>query len=156
MVVKPHKLASQLKSHIHPVWRDQANFLIHAEIALENQFWGYEQLWTKQIEPLKFMICCIPFFVYGIALGDIVNTEHNDDYFLKDLSIRSGNLTVRFSIRVKSIYDDLLRALKHECIEHECASDTMIASSFKTKKNRQNFIDQYCQSKNDVLYEFGN
>jgi hypothetical protein len=34
-----------------------------------------EQLWVRQISDFQFELCCIPFFLYDIALGDILETE---------------------------------------------------------------------------------
>ncbi|WP_255513601.1 DUF4265 domain-containing protein [Homoserinibacter sp. GY 40078] len=33
-----------------------------------------EQLWARQISEVQFELCCIPFFVYDLALGDVVET----------------------------------------------------------------------------------
>jgi hypothetical protein len=65
--------------HASPVWRDRANFLIKARlphISAENAASSkeWEQLWCKQIAENQFEICCIPFFVYDLALGDVVET----------------------------------------------------------------------------------
>jgi uncharacterized protein DUF4265 len=58
--------------HPDPVWRDRANFTIGAALPEEGRT---EQLWARQIGDQRFEICCIPFFVYDIALGDVVETD---------------------------------------------------------------------------------
>lgn len=58
--------------HSDPVWRDRADFLIGATLAGANRA---EQLWARQIDTQQVEICCIPFFIYDVALGDIVETD---------------------------------------------------------------------------------
>lgn len=62
-------------THQDPVWRERSNFIFGANLAEENR---WEQLWGRQVGNLQFEICCVPFFVYGMALGDVVETD--DDY----------------------------------------------------------------------------
>jgi hypothetical protein len=76
--------------HAAPVWRERANFLIGAPLAEEGRG---EQLWARQIGDDRFEICCIPFFVYDLALGDIVETDANFD--LVRVVERSGRFVFR-------------------------------------------------------------
>lgn len=62
--------------HDAPVWRDRSDFVIGAPLREEGRA---EQLRAKQVSDLRFEICCIPFFLYDIALGDIVETDANYD-----------------------------------------------------------------------------
>lgn len=65
--------------HEHPVWRGRADFVINAELREEDRPKQFEQLWTRQIREEEFQICCIPFFIYDVALGDIVTTVPKRD-----------------------------------------------------------------------------
>lgn len=58
--------------HEEPVWRDRSNFVIAAEIS--SALADREQLWAKQLSDDTFEICCIPFFVYDVSLGDVAQT----------------------------------------------------------------------------------
>lgn len=62
--------------HPEPVWRDRSNFIIGAPLPEEGRA---EQLWARQVGDQRFEICCIPFFVYDVALGDVVETDVNFD-----------------------------------------------------------------------------
>jgi hypothetical protein len=62
--------------HEAPVWRERANFVIGAPLPEEGRA---EQLWARQLGDERFEICCIPFFVYDLALGDVVETDANHD-----------------------------------------------------------------------------
>lgn len=62
--------------HANPVWRERANFIVGAALPETDRA---EQLWARQIEDRLFEICCIPFFLYDVALGDIVEADANHD-----------------------------------------------------------------------------
>lgn len=36
------------------------------------------RLWTRQVAADEFEVCCIPFFLYDVALGDVVRTAPRD------------------------------------------------------------------------------
>ena len=80
--------------HREPVWRDRANFVINAPLAEEGEF---EQLWSKQVSEDSFEICCIPFFLYDVALGDVVRTTtiNGRRYIVNDVAERSGRYVFR-------------------------------------------------------------
>lgn len=63
-----------VSTHQDPVWRERSNFIFGANVIEEGR---WEQLWGRQVGDLKFEICCIPFFVYGMALGDVVETDED-------------------------------------------------------------------------------
>jgi Domain of unknown function (DUF4265) len=55
-----------------PVWRSEADFVLHVPTP---DVGGTEQLWATQLHDDRFRICCIPFFAYGIALGDVIERD---------------------------------------------------------------------------------
>jgi hypothetical protein len=63
--------------HDAPAWRDRSNFVIGAPLADEGRS---EQLWARQTGHRQFELCCIPFFLYDVALGDVVETDDNYDF----------------------------------------------------------------------------
>lgn len=86
--------------HQTPAWGDRANFIIAAEIDthdLENPHFRWEQLWARQLAADRFEICCIPFFVYDLALGDEVMTysELDRQFVVKSVAKKSGHYTFR-------------------------------------------------------------
>jgi uncharacterized protein DUF4265 len=76
--------------HREPVWRERADFIIGAPLPEEGRA---EQLWARQVEDHLFEICCIPFFVFDVALGDIVETNARQD--IVDVVQRSGRFVFR-------------------------------------------------------------
>ena len=60
--------------HLEPVWRDRSNFIIAADVSSYSDLVDREQLWARQVGEDRFELCCIPFFLYDVALGDTVET----------------------------------------------------------------------------------
>lgn len=61
-------------THRDPVWRHRSDFIIAADISSYSPSATFEQLWAKKVADDTFEICCIPFFIYDLALGDVVKT----------------------------------------------------------------------------------
>jgi Domain of unknown function (DUF4265) len=71
-------MADDWKVHQTPVWKDRADFIINTIVEQEpdgRKVW--EQLWSEQTDENLFRLCCIPFFVYELNLGDEFET-HNE------------------------------------------------------------------------------
>jgi hypothetical protein len=76
--------------HANPVWRDRSNFIIRV---LLPDLAASEQLWARKLSDHEFEICCIPFLTYGIALGDVVETD--EDYNVQRVVRSSGRSVFR-------------------------------------------------------------
>lgn len=81
-------------THEQPVWRDRSNFLVMAPLPEPGR---YEQLWARQHSDTVFEICCIPFFVHNLSLGDLVRTEASGEraYIVSEVVEPSGRWTFR-------------------------------------------------------------
>jgi len=82
-----------MAAHAEPAWRDRANFVIAARV--DDERW--EQLWARQLTGDRFIVCCVPFFVYDIALGDEVRTAPADGkpYVVCEVTKPSGRYVFR-------------------------------------------------------------
>lgn len=80
-------------SHPSPIWRDRANFILAAHLGTKDGRNEWEQLWGEETGSNRYILCCIPFFAYDIALGDEVETD-GDSTLLK-VTRRSGQVTFR-------------------------------------------------------------
>lgn len=63
--------------HSDPIWRDRANFVFAAHQGTKDGKNEWEQLWGQQVTPQRCVVCCIPFFVHDVALGDEVEIDAN-------------------------------------------------------------------------------
>jgi hypothetical protein len=61
----------QLAVHADPVWSDKQDTVVYAPLE-ESVDVRWEELPARQVSGTIFEICCIPFFVYDISLGDHV------------------------------------------------------------------------------------
>ncbi len=89
--------AEQYALHENPVWRERANFILHAAIDGGRSGKKFEQLWAHRVADNEFELCCIPFFAYDLALGDVVSTAPRDGKtYVVDRVVRpSGRYTFR-------------------------------------------------------------
>lgn len=77
--------------HTDPVRRERSNFIINGPLPGGDD--RFEQLWVLQRGDYRFELCCIPFFVYDVALGDVVETDV--DYRLIRVLEPSGRFVFR-------------------------------------------------------------
>jgi hypothetical protein len=88
---------SEVLIHRLPVWRDRSNFVIHAEAPEACRSARFEQLYVRQLAEDRFELCCIPLYVYGLALADKVVTWLDEDrkYIVKQVAEHSGRYVFR-------------------------------------------------------------
>jgi hypothetical protein len=79
--------------HPSPVWRDRANFIFAAHLGMKGGKNEWEQLWGQEVAPRRLIVCCIPFFVYDVALGDEVEIDAN--FVFQQVVRSSGQATFR-------------------------------------------------------------
>lgn len=65
----------KIATHSNPVRRPAPSFMLRASLDGVGGGDNYEQLWTKRVGQDRFEVCCIPFFVYDLALGDVVRAD---------------------------------------------------------------------------------
>lgn len=87
----------QFVVHSDPVWRERSNFIINAALEEEDAPRRFEQLWTRQLSEDRFEICCIRFFLFDVALGDVVTTASDGErrYVLDRVVEPSGRFVFR-------------------------------------------------------------
>lgn len=79
VVGSPVTSACEFVLHEEPVWRDRSNFIINAELLEKDRPRRFEQLFARQVSEDRFEICCIPFLLYDVALGDVVTTSPKEE-----------------------------------------------------------------------------
>ena len=59
----------------HPfwVWKDRVNFIIQGDCEFDGEPYR-EQLGVRTVDQVEFELCCLPFYLKGYALGDVVAT----------------------------------------------------------------------------------
>ncbi len=87
--------------HPEPAWRDSANFILLLQVGDGDT----EQVWAKVAGPDRYILCCIPFFVEGLSLGDEFE-EHADGIF--KIVRRSGRWVIRVWVKSPKLIGDRL------------------------------------------------
>lgn len=113
--------------HYNPV--HASDFFIRADLSDYGMPGRFEQIWVKTINDRVFQVCCVPFFVYGIALGDLVETD--DEFTFQRIASKSGHKTLRIAV-AKKTDDAHLHTVCHEWVVqsgllHEWYSDGYLA-----------------------------
>lgn len=115
--------------HQSPVWRDRANFVFAAHLGVKDGKNEWEQLWGQKTASRRFVVCCIPFFIHDVSLGDEVETDA--DFVLQRVVRSSGQVTFRvwFGGRDAAKRQDLLRGIEEMRPLMEWSSDNFLALS---------------------------
>lgn len=117
-------------AHKEPVWRDRADFIFAAHLGTKSGKNEWEQLWGKKTEaPHRCVVCCIPFFLYDIALGDEV--EIDADFVLQRVVRSSGQVTFRvwFGGQNTTMREVLVRDIEAMKPLMEWSSENLLALS---------------------------
>jgi hypothetical protein len=143
--------------HRAPAWRDRADFVFSAYLGIENGKKEWEQLWGKQVAPNKFILCCIPFFVYGISLGDELETDNN--FVLHRVVRQGGQATFRvwFGEQDVATRDAIVHEIEDMRPLMEWSSDHLLALSVPDGDKAQE-IANYLQAREEdrvLQYETG-
>jgi hypothetical protein len=94
--------------HVAPIWRDWMDFVFNAALPEDCAPKRFEQLVGRQVADTEFELCCIPFFLYDVSLGDVVATT--SDYVLDRVVKRSCRYTFRVSFGGKAGPKDQITA----------------------------------------------
>jgi Domain of unknown function (DUF4265) len=103
---------------VHNAPLARANSLIHVDLADHGMVGKREQLWAWRLGPTEFEVSSIPFFPYGIALGDVVQTRGSgaSQLVVQSVASRSGHRVLRFGITSYKVTPELHELLHRELI----------------------------------------
>jgi hypothetical protein len=65
------------KSVVHhsPVWSNEVDSLVRVDLDAFELPDSTELIWAHHLGGSSYLVCCIPFFPYGLALGDVMETD---------------------------------------------------------------------------------
>lgn len=155
---KVYQSGDYIAVHRNPIWHEKSNFMIRAYLENNEGRNEWEQIWAKKIDEKKFLVCCIPFFAYNIALGDEVITDEN--YVIRNTIKNSEYFTHRIWFDASGGEDfkaDVLLNLETMSTLMEWSSDNLLAVSPKGESQNQkilNYLDS-CQDTGKLIYETG-
>jgi hypothetical protein len=140
-------MKTKTMQHLNPIFREKTDFIIGAKCNYKSDEYDmvWEQLWVKKISEFRFEICCIPFYVYDLALGDEVITDKN--YMITEVVKPSGHYTFRVwfgNSQAQNIRDDLLEEITNAGCLYEWYSGNLLGIDC---------IEKTAQQVANILYE---
>ena len=147
----------QFVVHEAPVWRDRADFIIAAQLRAADLPNRWEQLWARQLGGGAFEVCCIPFFLYDLALGDVVATDATDerDYVVSRVLRASGRFVFRVwfgeSLHPHGPVADELKALG-ALVERSSVNLLAVDAADEPQARA---VAKYLERRSELLYETG-
>ena len=88
---------SNIATHEDPVGRARSNFIQRLNLARDGMPGRYEQVWTRTNDRRVHELCCIPFFPYGLSLGDSISFTGSDGEW--QIESKSGHRTLRVAVQ---------------------------------------------------------
>lgn len=147
----------KIATHANPVRRPTPSFMLRASLADIEGEDNYEQLWTKRVGEDRFEVCCIPFFAYDLALGDVVRADAETRYVIQSVERRSGNGVVRVAVKRREDVEamhlrlhDLLGKLEYL---HEWFAPGYVAVSLEPGRSHDEFFTGLAALGDDVEVE---
>jgi hypothetical protein len=144
--------------HLDPVWRGKADYIIKARVPDENPPKEFEQLWARQIDDVHFEICCIPYFLYDVALGDIVRCFSDGSNLLQEVVRPSGRYVFRaiFTNKTEDV-DDIVQQLQLMGVLMEWSSRGWMAMDVEDRVQAQILADYLAELEDHgrLKYETG-
>lgn len=143
--------------HRDPIWRDRSDFIIATEIDPGATGIATEQLWARKVDEQHFELCCIPFFAYDLALGDVV--EVDSGYLVQRVSAPSGRYVFRvhFERANFDLRDEVVLGLTERGALVEWSSSSMFAVDARDAAHGQEIADFLVAEENQgrLIYETG-
>lgn len=151
-------IPEQFAIHREPAWRGRADFVVNASLPEPGR---YEQLWCRQVSDDTFEVCCIPFFLYDVALGDVVQTVGEDGrrYVVNRVIRASGRYVFRahFDKSMMPNRDEIVDRLSALGAIMEFSSESLIAVDARDEPHSQQIAGFLIERENlgQLLYETG-
>lgn len=126
--------------HDAPAWREKANFIIFADVTEEASTDRWEQIWARQVTEETFELCCIPFFAYGLSLGDVVQTGASKGkmHVIVDVEQKSGRALVRLWLGKASVgLDEVVKQLTDLGVQFEVSGRRLVAVSVEPGREEE-------------------
>lgn len=139
--------AQTIFTHVHPAWKDKADYIFRCKIATNDARDEWEQMWGKVVGENTFIVCCIPFFLYGLSIGDKVIIDGAEEF---EIIEKSANTTIRIwtGDANPDVIEDIVSNALILCDYAERHSNHLIAFSVERRgySNMIDFLDKKAAS----------
>jgi hypothetical protein len=158
------KKAEKIAAHDFPVWREKADFIIAIRLGEElgiDDLIEWEQLWARKIDSDHFELCCVPFFAYGLALGDVVETipQGSRKYVVDRVLTRSRHRTYRVFFQTLARWNEIIDEITSRgcTVEVRWAQSNLIAvdsPSDDSCERLESYLTEL-ENQNEITWENG-
>jgi hypothetical protein len=120
-------------THPLPAWLERGDGYVSASIPGTPEV--FERLWCRRISDNAFEVCCIPFFLYDLALGDTVEAKARPDgeLLLEARTSHAGRYVYRayFDGELIDNRDRIVDAVQGLGLLYEWSSERLLAIDAK-------------------------
>ena len=105
---------SKIATHDEPAARNRGNYILRLALSADGLPGHFEQMWTRTDDEQRHELCCIPFFTYGLSLGDVITLTSDDGEYR--VESKGGRRTIRIAV-----LDEAYAHERHEDLHSELA-----------------------------------
>lgn len=134
---------SKISTHESPVWRERSNYIVRLDLTDDGLPGHYEQIWTRTEDQHHHELCCIPFFTYGLSLGDMLTMTGEDGAYR--VGTKSGHRTIRIAVQ-----DETYAHEQHEEL-HADLAQIGVLTEFRGHANGYCAVDIIEQAQADAV-----
>jgi len=149
-------MSASVATHSDPVWRSRSDFIVAATINPGETEVETEQLWARRVDESRVELCCIPFFLYDVALGDILVVDA--EFIYQSVAERSGRYVFRAWFGESTYPADVMeRGLLEVEALFEWSSKNLVAIDARDADHAQLVADflQDLQDRGELIFETG-
>lgn len=148
-------MESKYVQHPSGVWQDKVNFIIHISGEYDEGFIVKEQVGTRSVSSSHVELCCLPFYVYGYTLGDILEISP-ETFQVKGIHKKSGRFLYRIMFSCSNA--DVIR-IADQCkgtfdALFEWYNSTLCAVDIATEPKAILFVELMNKLSSEGLLEF--
>jgi len=88
---------SKVVTHGEPAGRQRSNYIVQLDLTADGLPGHFEQVWTHTDDSRRHELCCIPFFTYGLSLGDVITMTSADGAYRVESKV--GHRTIRVAVQ---------------------------------------------------------
>jgi uncharacterized protein DUF4265 len=136
---------SKIAAHEEPAARERSNYIVRLDLSADGLPGHYEQMWTRTEGLQRHELCCIPFFTYGLSLGDIIALANDDGEYRIDS--KSGHRTIRIAVQ-----DETYAHQRHEDL-HGRLAQIGVRTEFRGHAHGYIAVDIADQGQADAVIE---
>jgi len=119
-------MVKKILTHTFPLLRKEANYL--KILPAKGMPFGYshEQIWLKKLKNSKYSVCCVPYLLYDLCIGDTIKFDNSNKGY--ELVASAGRYGFRAVFDIDKILgNEVLMKLKESSIKTNIEYETYLS-----------------------------